>query len=101
MREMARQDIALICMNGHLINDSSLTTPECNTKFCRQCGAANIDKCPHCGSSIRGHIHYYGVLSSDKFDVPAHCQACGKPYPWTEEKIKVLEETINLMDELT
>jgi hypothetical protein len=95
------QDVALICMNGHMINDSSKKYPESNTKFCEKCGTENIDKCPTCGSLIRGYKHYEYDLSNESLDTPAYCHNCGKAYPWTEERLKALEETIDLMDELS
>ena len=45
------------------------------------------------------------VINSSSIEYPhnntKYCHECGRPYPWTEEKIKVLEETIDLMDKLT
>lgn len=93
---MGNYDIALICKNGHKINSSSVDYPEFNSKFCKKCGAEAIDKCQYCGTPIRG-LYSEGFAT---YQVPSYCHECGKPYPWTEEKLKALEETIDLMDEL-
>lgn len=34
------------------------------------------------------------------YSAPSYCDKCGKPYPWVEEKLKALDEMIDLMDEL-
>lgn len=100
---MGYYDVALICKNGHVINESMHDNPEFNTKFCNECGAETINTCPRCGAEIRGRYNVEGVfdLTGRTMEAPAYCYNCGKPYPWTEEKMKALEETVNLMDELT
>jgi hypothetical protein len=91
-------DIALICKNGHLINSSELEFPSSNTEYCKECGAKTIDECKYCNSKIQGAVNngFY-----HEFEMPNYCHKCGKPYPWTEERLKALNETIDIMDELS
>ncbi|WP_075366851.1 DUF2321 domain-containing protein [Desulfosporosinus metallidurans] len=91
---MPIQDVALICLNGHMINQSSIKNPENNTQYCETCGQRNISKCIECGSFIRGEIHYDGVFDWDEIKPPSYCHECGKPYPWTTERIKALIEMV-------
>ena len=47
-------DSALICKNGHLINDNLHQYPDENSAFCDKCGAPTISTCPHCNHEIKG-----------------------------------------------
>ena len=92
---MPKQDVALICLNGHMINQASLKYPENNTKFCETCGARNISKCAECNAIIRGTIHYEDIYDyDDEMKPPSYCHECGNPYPWTAERIKALKEMV-------
>lgn len=95
------KDTALICENGHLVNDSMKKYPEYNTKFCKECGAKTVSKCPKCSSEIEGKIHYDGIVDCDSIEIPSYCHNCGSPYPWTESKLQALKETVDLMEELS
>jgi len=96
---MGVYDAALVCMNGHVINNSFKSFPEFNTKFCEECGAATIHSCPNCGSNIRGDYKEPGLVNFSSNDTaPFFCHNCGKPYPWTEEKFKALKEIIALSE---
>lgn len=86
-------DTALICMNGHKINGKYHDLPQLNSNFCKKCGAKTINSCSYCRSEICGY--YRGGPFAANYRVPAYCQNCGKPYPWTEEKLKALKETID------
>ncbi|MFY0064892.1 DUF2321 domain-containing protein, partial [Acinetobacter baumannii] len=44
----------MICLNGHLVNDSVISSPEFNKKHCRECGAATTSLCPKCQKPIQG-----------------------------------------------
>ena len=96
-------DVALICLNGHVVNDSSQTSPQFNAKHCRKCGEATIDKCPACQKSIKGEYHVPGVVVVGRGDPPApsFCHECGKPYPWTERRLTAAKELADEMDGLT
>ncbi len=91
-------DTALICLNGHIINDNFKRYPEFNTKHCQKCGSSTINSCQNCGIEIRGEYVVPGVISvgGGMSTPPSFCHNCGKPYPWTEEKIKALNEAISL-----
>ena len=99
--EPTRHDTAQICVNGHEINSWARTQPEFNAAFCKQCGAKTISACPGCGGAIEGHALTPGVVSLGPYDVPAHCHACGKPYPWTEARIQVAREAAGELENLT
>ncbi|WP_234121179.1 DUF2321 domain-containing protein [Clostridium hydrogenum] len=99
-------DNALICENGHLINDSMKTFPADNSDYCEECGAKAISKCPNCNNLIESitytkaeHIKCFS-RDIDYMTIPAYCKYCGNPYPWTKAKIEALEETVDLIDEL-
>lgn len=96
---MGTYDVALVCMNGHMINDNFLKYPEHNTAYCDKCGAATICSCLHCNTKIRGKYDVPGVtVFGDTTETPAYCHSCGKPYPWTEERLKAIKETIELSE---
>lgn len=80
-------DSALICKNGHLINDNVHQYPEYNCAFCEKCGSPAISTCPHCNKEIRGRSNGEFSYIGD-YDVPAYCIYCGKPFPWTETAIE-------------
>lgn len=94
-------DIAQICLNGHVINDSIKSSPELNKKFCPDCGEATIIQCHKCNANIPGEIHYPTVLGFSRYKLPIFCSECGKPYPWTENRIKAAKELASELDELT
>lgn len=93
-------DVALICLNGHVVNNSYNTMPAHNTKYCEDCGAETINKCQHCGESIRGEYHVSGVFAPSMYTAPSYCINCGKPFQWFAEKLKALDEVIDLTEEL-
>lgn len=77
---------AEICLNGHVTTKSTQTVPGASP-FCSECGAGTVQACSQCNATIRGvkqgpneHMRSYAA--------PAYCHACGKPYPWTEERIR-------------
>lgn len=92
-------DTAQICANGHVINSCSISTPHINRKFCERCGALTITKCPYCSATIRGA--YCTRSSTSSFTRPSFCPDCGKPYPWTEAKLKAAKELVDELDKLT
>jgi len=93
-------DIQQVCENGHQITGCCQIHPERQKKFCPECGAATITACPSChekipGDSIKRSESWVDarcggskMVCEYPADVPAFCQNCGKPYPWTENKIK-------------
>jgi hypothetical protein len=93
-------DVALVCINGHTINSTSLDSPERNAQYCKHCGEKTINACPGCNVEIRGYLHNTGVHGIPWYP-PAHCHACGKAFPWTERKVAALAEAIDEADELS
>lgn len=89
---MGNYDVAQVCLNGHMVNDSVGRSPEFNQKFCDTCGAETITKCPSCGNNIQGRYHGSGLVIVSSFEAKAFCHNCGKPFPWTEAKIKAAKE---------
>ncbi|MBA7708170.1 hypothetical protein ES703_117062 [subsurface metagenome] len=88
-------DTAQICTNGHVINEQLVSSPHINKKFCDKCGTPTITNCQYCRATIKGAYHFGPNTSSWKR--PSFCPDCGKPYPWTEAKLKAAQE---LSDEL-
>lgn len=92
-------DVAQICLNGHIINSSAWRRPQHNQKYCDKCGAETIMKCPSCKANIRGYYHMDNVISlGGEPETPAFCHNCGKPYPWTDMKIKAARELAQELD---
>ena len=96
-------DIAQVCLNGHMLNNSTKVAPEHNRKFCDKCGAATITKCPRCEAHIPGQFHATGtfVFSIPMHVVPKFCSHCGAPYPWTENRLKAAHDLANEITEIS
>lgn len=94
-------DVAQICLNGHMVNSTAVSSPEFNEKFCQKCGAETITKCPFCTTPIRGYFHSTGVISLAEDEIPSFCHNCGKSFPWTESKIQAAQEFADELEELT
>ena len=92
---------ALVCLNGHIVNDEMEIYPEQNEKFCSKCGAETIHQCSNCGTNIRGYYYVEGVVSFSETTPPSYCHNCGKPYPWTQASIETFKEIANMMEKLT
>jgi hypothetical protein len=93
-------DTAQICLNGHVINEAAESYPEENQKFCSKCGEKTIIRCQYCEIPIKGYHHCSVVVMAD-FIPPKFCHNCGKPYPWTESKLKAAQELIDEAEKLT
>lgn len=94
-------DTAQICLNGHIINKSTIDSPQHNQKYCAKCGSLTITNCQSCNTAIRGYYHMEGVYGFDDYSLPSFCHNCGKSYPWTEAKIKAAQELAFELDNLT
>jgi hypothetical protein len=94
-------DVAQICLNGHVINDSVREYPQHNKKYCDKCGAATITNCPNCNTEIQGDYHVEGVIGVSHYTPPAFCHNCGKPYPWTEAKIQAAHELTQELENIS
>ena len=95
-------DVALVCLNGHVINENVRDNPAHNATHCARCGEKTISKCPSCNSDIRGSYEVPGVcVFGGGFEAPAFCHECGKPYPWTAERLAAAKELANEFEELS
>lgn len=92
---------AEMCPNGHHTTTSVETSPELRSKFCAECGEATFTTCGHCKDQIRGHYHVPGVIGFWDWSPPNYCHSCGKPYPWTEQRLASAREMADEIDELS
>lgn len=72
--------------------------PARNAKFCEACGAAAVAACDHCGQKVRGFYFVPGVVSATPYKPPSHCTGCGKPFPWTEERVHAIVDLIEMTE---
>ncbi|EHK2400422.1 DUF2321 domain-containing protein [Clostridium perfringens] len=99
---MGYYDTAQVCINGHVITNRAEGSPNLKKDFCTKCGAKTITNCPSCNAKINGKYIVPGALSvSTNFTADAFCYNCGKPYPWTEEKLNSANELLALEDSLS
>jgi hypothetical protein len=85
-------DKAQVCRRGHRGTAYALSQPITVKKFCPDCGSAMVDACEHCAAPLRGYRHIPGVFHTHEPVVPAFCYECGKPYPWTAERLEAARE---------
>jgi hypothetical protein len=97
-----RHTTAAICLHGHVVTADVERFAGAVTKFCSKCGAEVITKCPSCSAPIHGHFVPAGVPGvGGVLRTPAHCHECGKPYPWTAEKIAAAKDLADELEDLT
>ncbi len=82
-------DVAQVCLNGHVTNGFSRSSPEFNETFCSNCGERTITVCPACNHAIRGQIAGSMIVS---FPAPSFCHNCGEAYPWTARSLTAARE---------
>jgi len=97
MRELTNPQI---CLNGHIVCECLKYAPEYASNFCRECGEPTISKCKECGSVIEGRIYdaedpYNSIYTTP---IPSYCFNCGKPFPWTEKRLKLANEEVDDME---
>ena len=115
--EQHYNEVAQICLNGDLITDNFNKNQWERSEHCPKCGASTITKCPHCQTPIKGchrviktrttsinvisHESTYATYDEkvEKYNIPAYCQHCGEPFPWTQTAIesasKIIDEEMN------
>lgn len=85
---------AQVCPNGHVVT-SSLEWGDMNSPFCPECGKPTVTAC-ECGTPIRGLYHVPGFVGvGEKYTPPAYCYSCGKPFPWTQQRLDAARELID------
>jgi hypothetical protein len=92
----------LVCENGHPRTDWLEDQTARAAPYCTTCGAPVLRACPSCDAPIRGDYRPppgYGHMSR-RYEPPAYCHNCGKPYPWTERTLEAARELIDSSDEL-
>ena len=89
--EQKGYDVAQVCMNGHVTNDSTQHMPDHNQEYCDKCGKKTITSCTNCQTNIKGW-YWGGGISTKEFHPPSYCHKCGNPFPWTETRIKTVIE---------
>jgi hypothetical protein len=87
---------AQICTAGHVRHCDGHTFKE--GEYCKECGSSCIDACPHCGEPIHGTVIYQ---AASDYQRPSFCHACGRPYPWMEERLRTARELLDQDDKLT
>ncbi len=92
-------DTAQICTNGHVINEQLVSSPHINKKFCYKCGVPTITTCQYCNATIEGAHH--SRTTTYFYARKSFCPDCGKPYPWTEAKLKAAKELADLLEDLS
>lgn len=94
-------DRGQICLNGHIINEKSVDSPEKNKKFCDRCGAVTITTCRNCNAPIPGYYHEPGVIRPETtYTAPAFCHECGEPFPWIKTRQEASRELAGELDSL-
>ncbi len=94
-------DTAQVCVNGHVINSMSVSSPQHNSVFCGACGAPTITACQSCKTPIKGHYHIPGFLGGFGYSPPSFCHNCGNPYPWVEGRLRAAQELTQELDTLS
>jgi hypothetical protein len=105
-------DVQQVCENGHQITDCYNIRSDRRQRFCEQCGAPTMTSCPNCNNEIDGapikvaqsfidaRSGIQRMIPAGRAEVPSYCRNCGKPYPWTKNKIltaiQILTEYGNL-----
>jgi hypothetical protein len=95
------QDVAQICLAGHVANSRFRDYPEHNKEFCQLCGSKTVSTCQKCQHAIPGS--FPDVVSMGNDPPPKFCVHCGSPYPWTstalEAALEAADEAENLSPE--
>jgi hypothetical protein len=90
--------VALVCRNGHVVNDRLRASPERNPEFCPICGAETVSACPGCREPLLGAYLPERAASAPTSPsvvrVPRFCASCGRPLPWTERTLSAARAMI-------
>jgi hypothetical protein len=92
-KDVGEYDVMQVCLNGHKITSSLKSSPELGKKYCSDCGAATVNKCPKCETEIQGSYRVPDIVGAFvDAKVRACCHGCGAPYPWTGARLKAAQE---------
>jgi hypothetical protein len=95
-------DVAQVCLNGHVVNDSYRSLPQHNRDHCPQCGKKTITECLACHANIPGRYRVRGFGGFEKMNrAEAFCHQCGAPYPWTEARLSAAREYVREIEHLS
>ena len=97
---MGQYDVMQVCLNGHKITDSYLSSPEFRQPKCDKCGEDTIHECPECGTPIRGEYQVEGVVDMTSGPDPKdYCHQCGASYPWADKAEDFADVDASVLDE--
>jgi hypothetical protein len=78
------RDTMLVCLEGHVITDRLIDSPEDGKKCCPKDGSETLSECPSCKAAIPGTLHGTGVVIIGSLPrAPERCENCGSAFPWT------------------
>ena len=93
------QDIAEVCVRGHLINENIIKNPKNRQKYCGECGSKTITACPNCKEPIPGRFIYYNFEDTTVWGPPENfCRNCANPFPWIEKKLEINKSGEKIFD---
>lgn len=100
---MSSHDVMQVCRRGHMITALAGSGSALVSEHCSDCGASTVIACEHCKATIRGFYvvdeYGYGGVAPDH--PPSFCHNCGKPHPWTDERLQAAREYAAEVDELS
>jgi hypothetical protein len=95
------EDIAQLCLNGHLIVGSVKRHPDFAAQFCEKCGSPTITSCQKCDWPIRGISPTAWMADMGPYRPPSFCGECGTPFPWTKTALDAAKSLTDEQDSLT
>lgn len=105
IRKRGGFDRAEVCLNGHVSHAMLDNYQNRSRPYCSQCGVKTIQACPSCTNVIRGpRLGGTGSTYAKQlaqYHVPAFCDYCGSPYPWTAARIHAAQALAEEIEGLT
>jgi len=100
---LGRYATAAVCTRGHVATADAETHRASVSNFCAVCGAKVITACPNCNAQIRGFYIPPSVSAVGGIfkSLASYCHECGKPYPWTAEKLEAAKGLAEELENLT
>jgi hypothetical protein len=95
------EDIAQLCLKGHLIVGSVKRHPDFSAQFCEKCGSPTIISCQKCDWPIRGISPTAWMADMGPYRPPSFCGECGTPFPWTKTALDAAKSLTDEQDSLT